>query len=227
MSSASAPAGSEPLGPTGCRAGCGGGLDWPLAGARCSTTYIRRGLSGRVRRWSRLAARWRSLLDHLHPPRVVGPGAAVVSTRRSLALAARPPTSAAGCRAGCGGGLDRLAARWRSLLDHLHPPRVVGPGAAVVSTRRSLALAARPPTSAAGCRAGCGGGLDSPLAGARCSTTYIRRGLSGRVRRWSRLAARWRSLLDHLHPPLCRRDLYAESTPPHSSPRVSRPSVTR
>src|SRR6476661_8485517 len=69
---------------------------------------------GARRRWSRLAARWRSLLDHL----------------RSLRW-------------------SRLIARWRSLLDHLLVRTtlfVVRGASPVVSTGRSLALAARPPT---------------------------------------------------------------------------------
>ncbi len=123
---------------------------WPLAGARCSTTWLAARPRSLSTTW--LAARWRSLLDHL-----VG---------RSLALAARPPGwPLAGARC----STTWLAARWRSLLDHLvgRSPALAArpPGWPLARARRSttwlaarwrspldhlvgrsLALAARPPT---------------------------------------------------------------------------------
>ena len=97
------------------------GLDCPLASLAARPPTFDASCR-RAESWSRLSARWCSLLDHLRST----PAAAVtvvVSTVRSL----------------------------RSLLDHLRstPAAAV---TVVVSTVRSLALAARPPTVDASCR---------------------------------------------------------------------------
>ncbi len=115
--------------------------------------WVARRFSGRCShgRWSRLVARWRSLLDHLWVARRF-------SGRCSH------------------GRWSRLVARWRSLLDHLWVARrfsgrcAHGRWSRLVARWRSL--------------------LDD---------LWVARRFSGRCSHgpWSRLVARWCSLLDH------------------------------